>query len=570
MINKKWNPAAMLGVQALLIYIWLTDLSAVAGTDTYYSVYLLWGVAALLCLWDNRKGGNTHPAIGVFAGLFALAATLGNHEIYEPASLQNRLNFVMDLIGGYCVGYQILLCMLRRLPLRGDGAVRNHPKRVFWGVFFLVAAADFGFLLARYPGMLTRDAISTVSQVLSGSYDNTMPYYHTRLVGLFVRLGLALTGNINAGVALFHGFQILLLAAAFASTITTLYQIGVPKLGLGVVFFVYTLLPYNMVYSVTLWKDVPFGASALLMATAFYRLLKNVGRARRWDYAAFTLGALGMALMRTNGWAALLIASVLLAVVLRKSCRKLLVVLLAVLVVTGAMIGPVLKVLRVPGTNPVEAFAVPMQQIARVAANDRALTEDEQALLGEIFWMDKLGEAYDPQTVDPVKFETFRYDQVDYIRQNAGRYLKLYVSLGLRYPGDYLKAWIDETRGYWNGGYFFWIYTLQTEKNELGILQPEGTNPLARLYAAWFRIAEKPSAMQPLYSIGLRVWILIACCVVCCLQKRKQWLSVVPVLVLVLGLWLGTPVYAEFRYAYPMVLCSPMALMTTLYDPEQT
>ena len=43
-----------------------------------------------------------------------------------------------------------------------------------------------------------------------------------------------------------------------------------------------------------------------------------------------------------------------------------------------------------------------------------------------------------------------------------------------------------------------------------------------------------------------------------------------PVLVLVLGLWLGTPVYAEFRYAYPMVLCSPMALMTTLYDPEQT
>ena len=46
MINKKWNPAAMLGVQALLIYIWLTDLTAVAGTDTYYSGYLLWGVAA--------------------------------------------------------------------------------------------------------------------------------------------------------------------------------------------------------------------------------------------------------------------------------------------------------------------------------------------------------------------------------------------------------------------------------------------------------------------------------------------------------------------------------------------
>ena len=65
---------------------------------------------------------------------------------------------------------------------------------------------------------------------------------------------------------------------------------------LGLVFFVYALLPYNIVYSVTLWKDVPFGASALLLAVAFYRLVKNV--AGKWDYAAFALGAVGMALMR--------------------------------------------------------------------------------------------------------------------------------------------------------------------------------------------------------------------------------------------------------------------------------
>ena len=120
-----------------------------------------------------------------------------------------------------------------------------------------------------------------------------------------------------------------------------------------------------------------------------------------------------------------------------------------------------------------------------------------------------------------------------------------------------------------NGGYFYWIYTLQTEENSLGILQPTGNNPLARLYAAWFRIAEKPAALQMLYSIGLRVWILIACCAVCCLQKRRQWLVAVPALVLTLGLWLGTPVYAEFRYAYPMVLCAPLVLMTTVFEPKE-
>ena len=567
MLGKKWNSGFSIAAQALLIYVWLTDLSALAGTDTYYSVYLLLGVAALLCLWDNRKGGKSRPALWCLAGLFSVAVVLGNHEIYEPASLQNRLNIVMDLLGGFCVGYQILFCMLRRLPLRRDTGQRKHPQWVFWGVFAAVALIDLGFLLARYPGILTRDSITTVSQVVFGSYDNTMPYYHTRLVGLFVKLGLALSGDINVGVALFHGFQIGLLAGAFAYTVTTLYQIGVPKWMLGLVFFVYALLPYNIVYSVTLWKDVPFGASALLLAVAFYRLVKNV--AGKWDYAAFALGAVGMALMRTNGWAALLIAAVLLAVVLRKQNRLLVKVLLAVLVLSWVMIGPVLKSMNVPGTDPVEAFAVPMQQIARVVANGRELTQEQQELLGEIFLMDKLGEAYDPQIVDPVKYETFRYDQVDYIRQNASRYLKLYASIGLRYPGDYLKAWIDETRGYWNGGYFYWIYTLQTEENILGITQPAGTNLLARLYAAWFRFAEKPTALQPLYSIGLQVWILIACCVLCAMRGRKQWLIAVPALVLTLGLWLGTPVYAEFRYAYPMMLCAPLMLMTTLFEPKE-
>lgn len=567
MLGKKWNSGFSIAAQALLIYVWLTDLSALAGTDTYYSVYLLLGVAALLCLWDNRKGGKSRPALWCLAGLFSVAVVLGNHEIYEPASLQNRLNIVMDLLGGFCVGYQILFCMLRRLPLRRDAGERKHPQWVFWGVFAAVALIDLGFLLARYPGILTRDSITTVSQVVFGSYDNTMPYYHTRLVGLFVKLGLALSGDINVGVALFHGFQIGLLAGAFAYTVTTLYQIGVPKWMLGLVFFVYALLPYNIVYSVTLWKDVPFGASALLLAVAFYRLVKNV--AGKWDYAAFALGAVGMALMRTNGWAALLIAAVLLAVVLRKQNRLLVKVLLAVLVLSWVMIGPVLKSMNVPGTDPVEAFAVPMQQIARVVANGRELTQEQQELLGEIFLMDKLGEAYDPQTVDPVKYETFRYDQVDYIRQNAGKYVRLYLSLGLRYPGDYLKAWIDETRGYWNGGYAYWIYTLQTEENILGIIQPEGANLLARLYGAWFRFAEKPTALQPLYSIGLQVWILIACCVLCALQGRKQWLIAVPTLVLTLGLWLGTPVYAEFRYAYPMMLCAPLVLMTTLFESKE-
>lgn len=39
--------------QAVLIFVWLADLSPLAETDTYYSVFLLCGLAGLAGLLDN-------------------------------------------------------------------------------------------------------------------------------------------------------------------------------------------------------------------------------------------------------------------------------------------------------------------------------------------------------------------------------------------------------------------------------------------------------------------------------------------------------------------------------------
>ena len=558
--------------QAVLIFVWLADLSPLAGTDTYYSVFLLCGLAGLAGLLDNWRHPIRRPAaLHLFAGVFALLVVMGNYELYQPFyALQSKLNLLMALVGGFCIGDEILTAMLRLLPLKPCSEEKKHPKRLFFLAFAAIAVIDIGYLFAaRYPGVLTTDSYTTVAQILNGDYNNTMPFWHTMLVQMFLKLGLTLFGEINRAVAFYHVFQLLFVSAIFAYTLMTLYQVGVPRLLLGGVFFVYGLLPYNIVYSVTLWKDIPFGASALLMAVAFYRILKGIGRRGNW--ATFVIGAFGVCLLRTNGWFAMLAALAVLALILRRDGKTLLIVLTAVLAVSWVLINPVLWLLKVPSTDLTEAFAVPMQQIARVVSNERELKPEEEALLSEIFDLEKMKELYNPQTVDPVKFETFRYGQKDFFRSHRWEFLKLYLSLGARYPVDYWEAWVEETRGYWNGGYFFWIYPARPwESPVMGIIHTGGDNPIASCYAAWFRAAEKPTAMQPLYSIGLRVWILIACCLINVLKKNRQWLIAIPVLVLLVGLWLGTPVYSEFRYAYPMVLTSPFILMTTLYSPEKS
>lgn len=563
-------------LEAVFIYIWFTVLSELAPTDTYYSVYLLVGILGVLCLYDNYKSGRTCSGkqswiLSVFSGLFSLAVVLANYELFEPLRvLQNLFEAGCCLVGGFFLAGSVLLYLLNRLPYGGGRCSGRYPLRIFFGVFVSVAALDLLYLFFdAYPGIVTVDSVSTIKQVMhDSSYNNTMPFWHTLTVQLFVSPMMALTGDINAAVACFHVAQILFMAACFAYVIMTLYQSGVPVWFLAAVYAVYTFQPHNIVYAVTLWKDIPFSGAAVLFLTSLYRLLKDMGKSRTGNYIVLVLGALGLSLWRTNGWYAFLVTFLIMLFLLRKHKKTLLVLMAVVLIFCWLLLNPVLSLLGVKETNLVEAFGVPMQQVARVITEGRELTGEEIHLLEEIFWLDKVPEMYNPLTVDPIKFETFRYDQVPYIQANAGAYLNLYLKLGLRYPGDYLKAWVDETKGYWNGGYFFWIYTKEMDSNPYGIANTVDSNTIQKLFAAAFRYLEKPAFLQPLVSIGLHVWALVTCTLINALKKRQEFLLGIPLLVLVAGLWLGTPVYSEFRYAYPVILSMPLILGVTLFGKE--
>lgn len=573
MLDRIRKHAGLYGfLQGLFIYAWVTGL---AGTDSYISVYILWAVTGIFCVCDNlrtplRYVGKTARWALVFSALFSAATLLANYRLFEPFTARLSLfQMACGFLGGLIVCLNVLICLADRLPLPG-AAERTHPVRVFLFAFGSIAAVDLLYLLFEaYPGVLTRDSITTMQQILEGTYDNTMPFWHTMTVQVFVRLGLALFGDISAAVAFFHTAQILFLAACMAYGVVTLYQSGVSRLFLAAVFGLYILMPYHIVYSVTLWKDVLFGGAVLLFITAMYRLLKKLGKSQWTNYGMLLLGGMGTCLWRTNGWYAFLTSTLVMLFLLKKEKRKILAVMGGILIVCWVLINPLLSALQVSQTDMVEAFAVPFQQIARVVAQGRELTPEETELLEMAFQLDKVPELYDPETVDPIKFETFRYGNREYIGQHLTEYLKLYLRLGLKYPGDYLKAWVDETKGYWNGGYSFWIYTWGVSDNEMGITASGGGNAVGSLFRAIFRFLEQPALFQPLSSIGLWAWAVMGCCLLNLWKKREEFLLTVPLLVLLAGLWLGTPVYAEFRYAYPVFLSAPVIVGVTVFRREQ-
>ena len=155
------------------------------------------------------------------------------------------------------------------------------------------------------------------------------------------------------------------------------------------------------------------------------------------------------------------------------------------------------------------------------------------------------------------------------MKANMGEFFAVWLRLGLKYPGEYVKAWVEETKGYWNGGYEFWLYTLNMGGAGYGIERVPGNALVSGLFASAFRLMNEPPGMKIFSSVGLYVWVLIGCCVINVLKKREEFLLTVPLLVLLAGLWVGTPVFCEFRYAYPLILTLPLILGVSWYQTKE-
>lgn len=551
-----------------LIFFWLYILSPLSVTNTLYSVYLLCGIFSLLCMFwhfcfPNRISKKEKRWLLAFSIIFSLAVAVANYELFEDEGTLTKLaSYVVMVVGGMAVAFPILRFLLN-YRCESRPFLRRSGKYVFWVAFGAISCINLSFLLfSKYPGILTIDSNVTMQQLLGQvPYNNIMPFWHTMTVKVFIELGICLFGNLNSAVAFFHCGQILFMASCFAYAAMTLYEAGVPRWVWGVVIIAYALLPYNIFYSITMWKDVPFAGAMLLFITALYRYLQKMGS---HNLVLLCAGGFGLCLWRTNGWYTFLVTFLLMAFCMRLRDKKILLAMVSILGVSWVLLNPVLWWLGADEMRFTEALSVPFQQIARVITNNRPLTQGEEGMLSRIFNLNLIPDLYNPMIADPIKFNAFRQNQREYLLEYWQEYLILYLRLGFRYPMDYLKAWVDQTKGYWNGGYTYWVYTQGVYENTFGVSATYGSNWISRLFDTYVMYWEKFDFLKLLTSIGLQVWILVSCTLVNALKKRKEFLLAIPLLVLAVGLWLGTPIYAEFRYAYPFFLAVPFLSVITI------
>ena len=150
-------------------------------------------------------------------------------------------------------------------------------------------------LLTFYPGILTEDSGSHIRDAIFNTNTIPSPPLYTWMIRILI--------DIIPRPAVIGLFQIGCLAISFGWGMSILKRRGLPSsicLAISILFAVY---PINLLYPITVWRDIPYSIALLIMTIMVYQILFSekewLNQPLRW--LGLGVVALSASLLRSNG-----------------------------------------------------------------------------------------------------------------------------------------------------------------------------------------------------------------------------------------------------------------------------
>lgn len=329
-LRKDKRLRGWLGIQVVLVFTWMlllwdADKLAYSVDEVAYPmVYNFCGLLSLACMLKDFRTGvsrktRTQSLLLVIAVCFSIAVCMANYPLFEPVhAISSWVQFAALMAGGTVVFWHILKYAANQFPQKVTAAGRNHPNRFFLSCFILSSVVYLSYLFCvAFPGYYLEDMVMGFEDIVDGSYNRIIPIWHTLFVELCLNIGYLFGWEGNSALAVYTVIQAVAFAAVCSYALVTLYEMGIPRWCIFVCFFVYVLFPYNIIYSVKIWKDIPFSLGSFAMAVSLYRIVRKMGNISG-NYAVFAAGGFVFCLSRTNGWYSFLAVMALLTLLLHK------------------------------------------------------------------------------------------------------------------------------------------------------------------------------------------------------------------------------------------------------------
>lgn len=452
-----------------------------------------------------------------------------------------------------------------------------------WLFFFLVCLLCYlPYYLMYFPTWFNNDAVWQMEQALGlAARSNHHPYFHTLIIKAFLTAGYGLFGSYTGAVAFYTFFQMTLTAAAFGFYLYLLYCRGTAFFWLVLAAFFYALLPVNGMYSICMGKDAWFTAAFLLFLWAVWRCTSG-REGGRYQWLLFFLTGLAVCLLRSNG-IFIFLGTAFCMVLARllvgrrtfgsgeKKGRSMYLSVAAVLACFLLWQGPVLDGLHVEPPDTIEGLTMPTQHLLCAYVRGGSLTKEEVGMLEAVVPLAQIDDYYNPYLFDITKNYIRENGNQQAIADNKWEYAKLWLRVGLRNPMLYLEAEIRQTAGY----YALHIPHEQILYSEYFMVDnPFGIETKRKLFSydaglamdkflQWFQ-----AVYNRVWSLGMNTWLLLFA-FACTLYRRRRAYAFLPCIMLLGSLFLATPVYNEFRYAYGVFVALPF-LFSVCFGKEET
>ncbi len=563
-------------------YLITFALMNVCGKETTDIFTLLFFGLSFWMLGRRTKAESKKDVVisAIVSGLFTLLYVMGTWQTLT-GGLTNKLFLVFyfgcTIAGLFLLFYEVVLFVLvnsKKVVLFEDK--KTFPVKWFWITAGLLVLCMIPFLLINFPGVMTPDSLSQYRQTIGTQhYSDHHPWAHTMVFAFFYNIGFFITGDTYLAIAFYTVAQMILVSLCIAYVWATLYEMGLKKGYCVVGILLFVICPYNLVYSVTIWKDILFSMSILVLTVTLFRLyeqLKDGQKGGIRDWVLYGLSAFAMCLLRHNGLYGFVAAVVILLIMFRKNVRNLLFITIGVLAVCMIIKRPVMSAMDVTPGQFVFKLCIPLQQVCRVVAQELPVEEEEMALIEKIGDVSYVVENYEGGCADYMTGWVSAGNQ-DYLIDHKGEYLKLWIDLGLRYPGEYVQAFIDQTKGYWypmapQQTVFWGITQHETGLVSQAVLEGPVVLKICEILTKLYTIFPLYGI---LYSMGAMFWLLILCGAVAIRNSRYSVIGMCqPVFWVTVTLFLATPLVADLRYNYPLMLTMPCILAVTFYGKNET
>lgn len=553
--NKKVIEIALKLVESCLI---IASVYLIRLTEISFATCLVFALFSLFEIWFGKEcklSAGAKISFAVIAAVFSVV--LG---FYAKRTM--GITWVIPLVmGSEAIFYNFMLFLSHRNSLPITDKTKSEGRIMFSLIFLFIVALDLIILIfCEYPGIVDPDYAGVLKQIMGlKEYTNQHSIYVTYLIKLCIKIGLLINNSIGTGLFVFSILQIVFFAFCRTYALDFLYRTGVNKVVWWLIAIWIAIMPVNINYSFWISKDVWFAGTMLLLTICTLKVFLAEEGAIKEEKLLLPLSLVAVIILRGNGifvGAVWLLTFICFSIRNRKR-KKWIIPILVSFVLALFLKGPALSLMKVQtNVDCLEGLGVPIQQISRVVVEGNSLTEEESQILSKVVPLDKVAETYICYWCDFEKALIREYGGTGYIENNKTEFLKLYVTLGLKHPGAYIRGWLEEVQGYFIplNSRFVYRFGVSSEVNDL-VSAYNGSEAVKSIYLFYCYLFTYNPLLSVFTCIGFYVWLMIMLFVTAVANREPVKVLInLPGLVLIATLLIAAPVDGEFRYAYPAIL----------------